>query len=119
VGQRKEDGIEVVGQLRVDRLVRGREVRVDALDRVVVTTPARQPDEVDGRMARQQSHELGPDVPGRADDPHPDPLTGARPAVRRDRGPPLDGRAHGRAGPFAEGSRREWPGIGWTAVMDA
>ena len=50
-------------------------------DRIVVALAADQPDQFDVRMAGEQPDQLATDVPGRPDDPDPDP---ARPARRVD-----------------------------------
>ena len=75
-------------------------MRVDPGDRVVVTTTAGQPDELDVWVAGEQPDQLGTDVAGGADDPDPDP---ARPAgridpaqrPRQDRRRAVDGREPG------------------------
>ena len=49
------------------------EVRVDALNRVVIAAAPTEPDELHVRMPREQSDELRAAVPGGANDPHLDP----------------------------------------------
>jgi hypothetical protein len=64
-------------------------------DRLPVAVAALQSDDLDGRVAVEQANQLGADIPGRTDDPDPDP----RPGGRR----PIDVRASGRLDPCAPG----------------
>ena len=56
-------------------------------DRIVIAFPADEPDQLDIRVARQQSDQLATDVPGRPDDPDPDaPRAAWGSTPRADRG---------------------------------
>ena len=65
-------------------------------DRLSVAPATLEPDDLDVRVATQEPDQLGADVARRADDPDADAAAGARPAIRRDRSPRLETRAHGR-----------------------
>jgi hypothetical protein len=88
-------------------------------DRLAIAIPALEADDVDLRMAAEQSEQLSADVAGRADDPDANAVAGARPAVRRDRSSRLEPRAHRRARTLTGGRLEVETGIGWTAVMAA
>ena len=74
-------------QLGMDVEVERRQVRVDAVDRVVVAATPDEPDQLDVRVPRQQPDQLTADIAGRPDDPDPDPprATGRIHAARRPR----------------------------------
>jgi hypothetical protein len=88
-------------------------------DRLAVAAAALEPDDLDVRVAAEETDQLGPDVPRRTDDPDPNAGAGARSAVRLDRGRRLEARAHRHAGPLAGSRLEDWIGIGGTAVMTA
>ena len=71
MGEGHEDRVDR-RKFRVDREVRGREVRVDTGDRVVITAAPHEADQLHVRVAGQQADQLGTDIAGRPDDPDPD-----------------------------------------------
>ena len=84
---------------------------MDPGDRIVVTTAAGQPDQLDVGVARQQPDQLGADVAGRADDPDPDPPRAARLSVPAQR-PRQDDRWRAGVGRGPVAAL-----VGWVAVM--
>ncbi len=115
VWQRQERRVDG-GELGADEQLGPGEMRMVARDRIVVTVATGESDEVDVRVASQQPDQLCADVPGRADDPDPQPTRAAvrvdpaaragedpRRAVRRDRGRRSEVRAHRHARPLAGG----------------